>query len=379
MSPRNDHVVLLSSPTTVDDAPFRDGAALNQAVGNNSGNLAFIHAIDKQLGPALPRVRRAEKPETINQTPQSVAVVPCANHLGVHQDLAGEAKNFARVEKRMVAIGLGAQAHANMTDLPDLPEGSVRWLKEFAERSNGDAPNISVRGEYTLRVLEKYGVADKGVALGCPSLHINPDRELGSKIAAAAEQPIRRVAVPSAHYRWRHLWKVEKSLGKLVEDTHGTYIMQSPKEMFQAYRAEWDQIDDESQKLMAEALGKPVEDRESLHDWYRAYSSAIFDVPAWMNFMRDFDFVIGARIHGVMLALQAGVPGICIAHDSRTLELCQTMEIPYVRPADIADGVTKSTLRSFFRFDPEVFDAKRAELRTKYAAFLEGNGLKYSL
>lgn len=379
MSLINNDVVLLSSPTTVSDAPYRDGAALNQAVGNNSGNLAFIHAIDKQLGPALPRVRRAEKAEVINATPQSVAVVPCANHLGTHQDLQGEAANFAKIDKRMVAIGLGAQADARMESLPDLPDGSVRWLKQFAARSNGDAPNISVRGEYTLRVLEKYGVADKGVALGCPSLHINPDRELGAKIAAAAERPVKRVAVASAHYRWRHLWKVERSLARIVEDTHGTYIIQSPKEMFQAYRGDWDQIDGESQGFMAEAIGKRVDDIEGLHSWYRSFSSAIFDVPAWMNFMRDFDFVIGARIHGVMLALQAGVPGICIAHDSRTLELCQTMEVPYVRPADLAGDVTKENLRNLFRFDPEAFDAKRAELRTKYAAFLEGNGLAYSL
>lgn len=379
MSPRNIDAVLLSSVPSVDDAAFRNGAELNTAVGNNSGNLAFIYAIDKQLGPSLPRMRRAEKPKIINESPQSVAVIPCANHLGRHHDLGGEASNFAQIEKRMVAIGLGAQADASMKELPELPDGSVRWLKELAERSNGPNPNISVRGEYTLRVLEEYGVVDKAIALGCPSLHINPDRNLGQKIAVAAERPANRVAVPSAHYRWRHLWKVEKSLAQLVQDTQGTYIMQSPKEMFQAYRGEWGQIEDTLQRQMAEAIGIPAEDHVGLHEWYRVHASAIFDVPAWMNYMRDFDFVVGARIHGVMLALQAGVPAICIAHDSRTVELCQTMAVPYVRPADLPERVTKENLPRIFQFDPEAFDARRTELRENYASFLKGNGLIYDL
>ncbi|MEE1617827.1 polysaccharide pyruvyl transferase family protein [Brachybacterium sp. J153] len=379
MNNRNPDVILLSSPTSVDDAPYLSGKELNRTVGHNSGNLAFIYAIDKQLGSSLPRMYRHDDPDAINSTPYSTAVIPCANHLGIHQDLGGEAENFSKIEKRMVSIGLGAQADANMKDLPDLPAGSVRWLKELSERSNGDAPNISVRGEYTLRLLEKYGVANKAVVLGCPSLHINPDRKLGEKIAEAAERPVRRVAVPSGHYRWRHLWSLEHSLIALVEQTHGSYIIQSPEEMFQGYRGEWDEIAPESKQLMAEAIGRSPEDEASVRAWYRAYSSAIFNVPAWMNYMRDFDFVIGPRIHGVMLALQAGVPAICIAHDSRTLELCQTMRVPYVRPGDLSEGVTLGNLRRLFDFDPSAFDERRKELREGYSRFLEGNNLNFEL
>ena len=55
--------------------------------------------------------------------------------------------------------------------------------------------------------------------------------------------------------------------------------------------------------------------------------------------MRKFDFVVGPRFHGVMLAMQAGIPGGVIAHDSRTLELCQTMGIPVRDHKEIAENI----------------------------------------
>ena len=65
--------------------------------------------------------------------------------------------------------------------------------------------------------------------------------------------------------------------------------------------------------------------------WGRIHGKVFFDVSDWMDYYKGFDFVIGTRIHGTMLALQAGTPALCIAHDSRTLELCQTMKMPMSR------------------------------------------------
>ncbi|MFE5310542.1 polysaccharide pyruvyl transferase family protein [Isoptericola sp. NPDC056605] len=370
--------LLLGIARTVPDAPFMDAAQLNAAVGNNTGNLAFVQAIDQQLGGGLPRYRRLERAEIINARPEPVAVVPCANHLGTHLDLAGEAAHFAKIEKPMIAIGLGAQANVSMNDLPDLPEGSARWLRELAERSPNGAPNISVRGEFTRRVLEKYGVDDKAVVLGCPTLFLGP-AQIGKTIAEAAERPIRRVAVASGHYRWRHLHRLERSLARIVEETHGAYVLQSPLEMLRAYREEWEALPADVTDDMSLSLFDDGNDLDRLRSWYRAYSIALFDVPAWMNYLRSFDFVIGPRIHGVMLALQAGVPGLCIAHDSRTAELCQTMGVPHVRASEVRNGIALQDIRRLFQFDPAAFDARRQQLGEDYVAFLSGNGLRADL
>lgn len=369
----NNTAFLLGTATSVPAAPFLDAAQLNAAVGNNVGNLAFAHAIDQHLGGGLPRLRRLEKLATINAM-DGIAVLPCANHLGAHTDLSGEAKHFEGIQKPMVAVGLGAQANSKMVDLPDLPEGSQRWLRTLADHAPGSPPNISVRGDYTLRVMEKYGVADRAVVLGCPTLFINPSPTLGQQICAGFERPIRRVAVAAGHYRWKHMWKLESSLARLAEQTHGAYILQSPLDMLKVYRGEGETLADEVLMEMRDSISSPdcVVD---VNAWYQRYAIAFFDIPAWMNYLRGFDFVIGARIHGVMLALQAGVPGVCVAHDSRTLELCQTMGVPYVETGEVADGVDLQSLKSLFRFDPDAFDLSRRHLALRYAEFLVGNGL----
>ena len=110
--------------------------------------------------------------------------------------------------------------------------------------------------------------------------------------------------------------------------------------------------------------------------WSERHCNLFFDISSWMEHYRRFDFVIGARIHGVMLALQAGVPGVVIAHDSRTLELCQTMMVPYVLAKDVASGITRDQLPKLFKFDPKAFDENRRNLAKKYVEFLEGNELQ---
>lgn len=374
MTPDARSALLLSIAPSVPGASHMDAKQLNDAVGHNSGNLAFVEAIDQQLGGGLRRFLRLERVDVINNAPEDIAVVPCANHLGMHMDLAGEAAHFAKIEKPMVAIGLGAQADAGMETLPQLPEGSVRWLRELADRAPADAPNISVRGEFTRRVLEDYGVGDRAIVLGCPSLFLGP-AGVGARVQEALERPVRRVAVASGHYRWRHLHRIERSLARIVEDTQGAYILQSPLEMLQAYRAEWDALPEVVTDEMSSALFDEGTKLDRLRLWYRIYSIALFDVPAWMNYLRSFDFVIGARIHGVMLGLQAGVPGLCIAHDSRTVELCETMNVPYVRASEVRNGIGLNDIRGLVHFDGEAFDCRRKALGKQYQAFLAGNGL----
>jgi hypothetical protein len=94
-----------------------------------------------------------------------------------------------------------------------------------------------------------------------------------------------------------------------------------------------------------------------------------------MEYLRGFDFVIGARIHGVMLGLQAGVPSLCIAHDSRTRELCETMKVPFVMARDVSGGVSREDLGRLFVFDADEFDQNRAKLAAGFQTFLEANGL----
>jgi hypothetical protein len=97
-----------------------------------------------------------------------------------------------------------------------------------------------------------------------------------------------------------------------------------------------------------------------------------------MDAMLSFDFAVGARFHGVMLAIQAGVPGGVFAHDSRTLELCQTMGLPVRVPGEVPAGFGLADLHALFPLDVAAFAAIRERLRRVYVDLLRGCGVEPS-
>lgn len=363
---------ILGLEHALSDSAWCETEALYDRVGHNTGNLAFHHAIRCQLGISSPSVPWSGSLEEINAA-GDIAVLPCANQIGAHLDYGGLASKFEKVKQPMLAIGLGAQGGLD-GKIPEVPEGSLNWLRAIAEHAGTSVPNIAVRGEFTLEVLEKYGLADKAVVLGCPTLFINPDPQLGQKIAQRIREP-KKIAVASGHQRWFHLARIEASLARMVSATHGSYIGQSPLEMVKLTRGEGNELDEKSIKACRD-YALPELDVSEFMDWSKRYGNVFFDIPSWMEHYRKFDLVIGARIHGVMLALQAGVPGLCIAHDSRTLELCQTMKVPYVLSKDVSTGISRDSLMDLIKFDPEEFNKNREELAGKYINFLTGNNMK---
>ena len=341
-------------------------------VGKNSGNLAFFSAINNHLGTSDAIAKWKMSSAEINSF-GNVGVIPAANNFGAHSDYSGLAQKFSELECKLVMIGLGAQSNIDGR-IPEVPEGTIRWIKEIAaRRPNPSAPNISVRGPISQKILDHYGFEGQTVVLGCPSLFTNPDPVLGQKIAANV-RPIKRVAVPAGHERWRHLARLETSLTRIVTATGGSYVGQSALNMFRLTRGEA-RLMDEADLRACRDYACPEMDLEEFTRWSERHGNLFFDVQSWMEHYLRFDFVIGARIHGVMLALQAGIPGVVVAHDSRTLELCQTMMVPYVLAKDVQQGITREQLPDLFKFDAKAFDENRRVLAKRYVEFLESNEL----
>lgn len=362
---------ILGLEHSLSDSAWCKTEELYERVGHNTGNLAFHYAIRKQLGINSPSIPWGVSQEAISAA-GDVAILPCANQIGSHLDYGGLALKFEKIEKPMVAIGLGAQGGLD-GKIPEVPVGSLNWLRTISEHAVSNKPNIAVRGPFTLEVLESYGLADSAVVLGCPTLFINSDPQLGQKIAQRIRDP-KKIAVASGHQRWSHLARIEASLARMVTATHGSYIGQSPLEMVKLTRGEGDQLDQKDIKDCRN-YALPELDVAEFIDWSKKYGNVFFDIPSWMEHYRKFDFVVGARIHGVMLALQAGVPALCIAHDSRTLELCQTMRVPYALSKDVSAGIARVDLLKHFKFDPDDFDSNRKLLGEKYRLFLQNNGV----
>lgn len=344
---------------------------LYDRVGHNTGNLAFHFAIDQHLGDSLKVIDWSDSVDNINAA-GDIGVVPCANQLGSHLDYESLGAKFSKLDIGLVAIGLGAQAGTD-GKVPEVPQGTLDWVEAMGERTPAAQPNIGVRGEFTLRVLEHYGLHEQAVILGCPTLFISPDQQLGKTIASRLRDP-QRIAVAAGHQRWKHLARIEASLVEMVRATHGSYVGQSPLEMVALTRGEASELELDALTACRD-YACPDMSLSDFAQWTKLFGHVFFDVPAWMEHYRRYDFVVGTRIHGIMLALQAGVPALCIAHDSRTIELCQTMKVPYVLASQVAKGLRREDLIPLMNFDPDAFDKNRCQLAKRYSDFLLSNNL----
>lgn len=357
------------SPGAAAQAPSH-ATARYEAVGLNTGNIAFAHAIDAHLGGGLRAVEYGQWAQANRM--EGIAVLPAANQLGSHTDYHVSAQAFCDISAPMVLIGLGAQSGPMRVQMPKLHAGTVDWVRQIVDHAPTPRPNIGVRGSFTRYVLDRHGLADHAEVIGCPSLFLNPDPRLGERIAANIRPP-ERVAVAAGHQGWRHLRRLEASLANLV--THpGGYVVQSPLALVRLASGEAERIPKDNLAKCRDYVGPDLTVAEFVR-WMQRHGSAFYDVPSWLAHYRQFDFVVGTRIHGTILGLQAGVPSLCVVHDMRMLELCQTLKVPHVRAEDVAEGVSREELVGLLNFDAAEFDRNRQQLCASYVAFLKGNGL----
>lgn len=347
-----------------------DTSSLYKRSGDNTGNFAFHEAIYKQLG-VNKHVPWSALDSEINNA-GDIGVIPCANQVGSHADFSGFANKLKNVKCKLVSIGLGAQSDIS-GKIPEVPKGTINWLNEIADKNNNSI-NISVRGEFTKKVLEKHGIKNT-ITLGCPSLFINESTNLGEMISNNFKG-INKIAVTAGDFNWKSLKSIEVSLASMVTNSHGSYIAQATEEMVRLCRGELSTLPITTQERLR-AYICPSMSMEQFHNWSSAHGKVFFNSGSWMEHYRQCDIVVGPRIHGVMLALQTGVPGLCIAHDSRILELCQTMKIPYLEAKEVIDGLDRYQLEKAFleRFDPVEFDRNRNSLAQQYTDFLSKNAL----
>jgi hypothetical protein len=365
---------LFGVPPSIENSAFISTGEAYKLVGLNTGNLAFSYAINQMLGGNLKSINWYAESDRINSLGDT-GVLTLSNQLGIHADMGGLVKKFRELQCKLIGIGLGVQANNLLQYDIEIPRGTLDWVKAIQDNSPSSAPNIAMRGEFSWKVLEKYKLAEKAIVLGCPTLFISPDRQLGASIASKFTNIPKRIAVTAGHPNWKHLSKIEASLIEMANSNKGSYICQSHLEMLQLGRNEVHLLSSEQRDFHKNYINPALTDDEFI-DWCNFNALSFFSASAWMEYMRRFDFVIGTRIHGVMLALQVGVPALCITHDSRTEELCQTMKVPYVNAKDVIGGIKRDDIQRLFNFDPDEFDKNRQNLAKNYVQFLETNGLQ---
>jgi hypothetical protein len=367
-------VAFMATSRSIPDLYAANGEQLYNMLGGNTGNVAFVNAIASHLRGQVNFVSWNASAEELRRA-GDIVVIACANQLGSHTDLGKTANNLEAAGLPIVAIGLGAQADSQAKDAT-ITEGTRRWIEVITAHAPSDKPNIGLRGKYTLLQMEKLGLKAKAVVTGCPSNFTNLSYDYVSSITAKSKREVSLVASAIGHPFSPELANIEQQVLNLVDATEGVCIVQHGLSMIRLATDEFDKIEPPLLETTRRYF-RPNLSPEAFKVWCRKRMLAFGDVDHWMAWTKRYDFVVGPRFHGVMLAIQAGVPAGCIAHDSRTLEMCQTMEIPVRMFNAIKDPLTLENLHTQFPFDPAKYQVTRAALAADYRMILNGAGLNY--
>ncbi|NHN37608.1 polysaccharide pyruvyl transferase family protein [Pseudomaricurvus alcaniphilus] len=361
------NVFVVGSVGRVDGWPFM---ATNEAFKKtgNTGNLAFFTAVQRHLE----SYTNIDFHSRVGAS-GDVAVIPCANHIGEH------AGNRARYEfcndfpGSVVAIGLGAQM-ALGGKAPKLSNDTLAFMEALASKSATGAANIAVRGESTRQVFEKYGLEKSVTVLGCPSLFLNPRRDLGRYIQGRINPEPKKIAIAAGSPNPQGKYgTTEKKLVRLLEKHSGQYIVQHPINSIKLARGEAGQVPEPFIEKYRDAI-KPAMPLNRFTRWFERRSRAFFDIDSWIDFLSGYDLLVGTRIHGCMMAIQAGKPALCLVHDSRTKEMCQTMKIPFLEIGkDDLSCLDNGDFGFLAEYDWAGFDANREAIRARYIEFLQTN------
>lgn len=267
----------------------------------------------------------------------------------------------------IAVIGLGVQANLN-ENLDDIDPNSLKFVQLLKDSQ----ANISVRGKHTGTVLEKLGVKDYTIT-GCPSNFINPKKNLGVLL----EEKFRSLTSLNNLIVNCDVKKIKADLVphlvRFTEENNGTWVTQVfPEISFLRNQA----TDAEIKNLLhSDKIMKPG-NPNFIFSFIKKHGCYFLDVDAWMEFLIKFDLSMGTMLHGNMMAWQAGVPAVWIPHDARTLELINTMKLPYIDKEKFTDEKNVIETLKYANFDGEAFDKRRKELILIYLEFLKRSGIQ---
>lgn len=208
-------------------------------------------------------------------------------------------------DKPLIPISIGLQASDYISDFKFNSE-LLKLLQEMSERCI-----LGCRGNYTAETLYKNGVKNVKV-IGCPSMYYNINSDfiiINPKVLP--NKP--RISMNATLYP--NDLVTSKVLREFVE-----YMIKNDVIYIEQTNFNW--VD-----LISEG---DIQLSNKISEWLKTNKKIYFDYNSWLNYIRNFDFVLGGRFHGNVVALQAGVPAYFMVQDSRTREMCEYFNLPFM-------------------------------------------------
>jgi polysaccharide pyruvyl transferase len=331
--------------------------------GNNSGNLLFQNGIPKLVGDSAQLIDiRTSSVHALKQCDVLVfGIANLLNPAAVMEDMSERlTKLIISVDRPVLVIGLGAQS-TNTNQLIELGPKHISFLKEVSSRTK----RIFVRGQYTKRVCNHYGIENVTVA-GCPSILLNQNLRLGETIECAVKDlDFNRIGVSVPRLNERHLHRIYAWLLGMIRRREGLCIAQDDIAVLRILMDKKD-LGGRLLSQYPEVFGE-FETGDAITKFVRNNFKFFSDIRNWQSFIENsMSGFVGTRIHGSVMAMTAGVPSVCICIDSRTKELCDVLKIPNLWHEEVNDELSVRDLFGKVRFDGLEFDDNRKYLAQLY-------------
>ncbi len=232
-------------------------------------------------------------------------------------------KFLKKIKKPIIITSLGANCFTgdDSSFYKQISPQRVIFFQELASLTE----SIGVRGDFTVEVLNQLGIFN-AEAVGCPSFfETGPDRIISKK----PFDDNFSFAVGGSYLNIKN-----------IHEFHRGYVLQDEFEFIEA------QYFDTKNLLnnFRDYHGLDIE--AFIKGNYRAFSN----IKEWQDYLKNFTFLLGSRMHGGIAALNAGIPTVVMNKDSRAREMCELYSIPY-RPELLHTEIDVEKLYSECNYD----------------------------
>lgn len=311
-----------------------------KSVALNSGNVVYWESIIRLFNPTIISFAETEKLKDFDAC--------------IVTDLCWirENSNFGYIEKLVdkynipfIPMSIGLQNNSFNKNF-QLGEQVTRMLRKMEQRAT-----LGIRGEYSASILRKHGITNIQV-IGCPSLYYWNNRNLKIENNIQPQNCICNF----------------KSFGSTLGKYHIDILR-----FFEKYNM-----------LFVEQTGKPLSSEhinnlfvfEKIKNWLDSHSMLEFHYKDWVNKIKENDFSIGMRFHGNIIALHQNIKALFITHDSRTQEMIDFFELPYIKLVDFDSA--KSISYYYALADYTNFNNNYAKKFDSFIDFVKKNNLEIS-
>lgn len=275
---------------------------LFKSVGMNSGNIVYWESIIRLFDPDIVSYKDSYKFKDYDAV---IITDLCWIREGAEYDYIESYIDKYNIPFIPLSIGL-----QNKNFNPDFKLSSQveRMLKKMQERAV-----LGVRGEYTASILRKYGITNIAV-IGCPSMYYWNNRNL--KI-----EDEQKAINTCCNF---------KSFGEVLDEKEISILNYFAKRNFLF-------VGQTGGKLENFHI-KDKKNFEFLHDYLEENTLLEFNYQKWVERLQEYNFSMGLRFHGNIIALHHNIKALFIAIDSRTQEMIDLFHLPYISKNDFEEN-----------------------------------------